>query len=223
MNLTKDHPARQGAFDIFTYHQYCNGMTPIQCGARQVATVANLRKVLPEGMPIYLEETGSSAGCYNEFHDTTGEAAFVVPYVAAMQQANLSGAHWWCASDLYTEHGCPPTDAEGVQKPFVRRYKHKIAVDVLSSGASVIVLSDRSLKRISMDPTRKLLWWDAPAGIHWAVGVHHSLEHPKAYPSCLCHAARCGNSTAGHNNRTRWHVREYDDSRRARQHDQSRG
>ena len=42
------------------------------------------------------------------FHDTTGEAAFVVPYVAAMQSAQLEGAHWWCASDLYTEHGCPP-------------------------------------------------------------------------------------------------------------------
>lgn len=47
-------------------------------------------------------------GCYNPFHDSTGEAAFVVPYVAAMQGAGLAGAHWWCASDIYTEHGCPP-------------------------------------------------------------------------------------------------------------------
>ena len=59
-------------------------------------TVAGLRAVLPAGMPIYLEETGSSAGCYTPFHDTTGEAAFVVPYVAAMHPANLSGAH--CAA-----------------------------------------------------------------------------------------------------------------------------
>jgi hypothetical protein len=22
-----------------------------------------------------------------------------------MQGANLAGAHWWCASDIYTEHG----------------------------------------------------------------------------------------------------------------------
>ena len=32
----------------------------------------------------------------------------MVPYVASMQGAGLAGAHWWCASDIYTEHGCPP-------------------------------------------------------------------------------------------------------------------
>lgn len=109
MNLTKELPEeREGAFDIFAYHEYCNGKTPAECGASQISVVNGLRGVLPAGMPIYLEETGSSAGCYVPFHDTTGEAAFVVPYVAAMHAANLSGAHWWCASDLYTEHGCPP-------------------------------------------------------------------------------------------------------------------
>ena len=108
MNMTKEVPEREGAFDIFTYHGYCNGKTPAQCAANQIETVKGLREVLPPDMPIYLEETGSSAGCYVPFHDTTGEAAFVVPYVAAMHAANLTGAHWWCASDLYTEHGCPP-------------------------------------------------------------------------------------------------------------------
>ena len=29
-------------------------------------------------------------------------------YVAAMHGANFSGAHWWCASDIYTEHGSIP-------------------------------------------------------------------------------------------------------------------
>ena len=134
MNLTKEVPEREGAFDIFTCerysvlpdpplssrdlvvrrtlgfggdsdHAYCNGHTPTSCAAMQVETVRSLRSVLPQGMPIYLEETGSTAGPYVPFHDTTGEAAFVVPYVAAMAEANLAGAHWWCASDLYTEHG----------------------------------------------------------------------------------------------------------------------
>ena len=47
-------------------------------------------QVLPAGMPIYLEETGSTAGPYQEFHDTAGEAAFVVPYVAGMQGASTN-------------------------------------------------------------------------------------------------------------------------------------
>jgi len=93
-----------GAFDIFTYHRYCNGQNPVQCAQSQIEIVSSLREVLPPNMPVYLEETGSSAGPYVPFHDTTGEAAFVVPYVAAMSGANLSGAHWWCASDIYTEH-----------------------------------------------------------------------------------------------------------------------
>ena len=71
----------------------------------QKKTVAELRQVLPAAMPIYLEETGSTAGCYNTFHDSTGEAAFVVPYVAAMSGAGLAGAHWWNSADIYTEHG----------------------------------------------------------------------------------------------------------------------
>jgi hypothetical protein len=100
--------------------RYCNGQTPAACAASQTSTVASLREVLPPGMPIYLEETGSSAGCYVPFHDTTGEAAFVVPYVAAMHAANLSGAHWWCASDLYTEHGCPPDIAGGKGFTWIR-------------------------------------------------------------------------------------------------------
>jgi hypothetical protein len=25
-----------------------------------------------------------------------------------MQPRDSRQAHWWCASDLYTEHGCPP-------------------------------------------------------------------------------------------------------------------
>lgn len=99
-------PDRAHAFDLFTYHMYCNGFaTGGACGAAQQDVVSKLRSVLPEGMPIYLEETGSTAGPYVPFHDTVGEAAFVVPYVASMASAKLSGAHWWCASDIYTEHG----------------------------------------------------------------------------------------------------------------------
>ena len=111
MKLTKEVPERVGAFDIFTYHAYCdetNQQTPHHCAQMQIDTVKALRQVLPAGMPIFLEETGSSAGPYVPFHDTTGEAAFVVAYVAGLQAANLSGAHWWCASDLYTEHGSIP-------------------------------------------------------------------------------------------------------------------
>lgn len=78
----------------------CNGQTAQTCGAAQVATVASLREVLPSGMPIFLEETGSSAGPYDPTHDETFEAAFVVPYVAAMAPAELRGAHWWVSSDL---------------------------------------------------------------------------------------------------------------------------
>eukprot|EP00039_Didymoeca_costata_P001494 m.52945 g.52945 ORF g.52945 m.52945 type:complete len:612 (+) comp10829_c0_seq2:51-1886(+) len=106
--LIKQDPTREGLMDLFTYHGYCNGMTPSECGAHQVSTVDSLRSVLPSGMPIVLEETGSSAGPYTVFHDTIGEAAFVVQYVAAMTQANLWGAHWWCSSDIYTEHGSIP-------------------------------------------------------------------------------------------------------------------
>lgn len=93
--LMKDRPDRAHLLDLFTFHGYCNGLTAGQCGARHTAAVANLRSVLPAGTPIVLEETGSTAGPYTVFHDTTGEAAFVVPYLAAMGAANLTGAHWW--------------------------------------------------------------------------------------------------------------------------------
>ena len=108
VDLSKGVPEREGAFDIFTYHSYCNGQTATSCAESQVNTVDHLRAILPATMPIYLEETGSTAGPYTPFHDQTGEAAFVVPYVAAMQEAGLAGAHWWCASDIYTEHGSIP-------------------------------------------------------------------------------------------------------------------
>lgn len=116
MRMVQEQPERAGAFDFFTYHVYCGGdgypydeptnLTIVElCVKNQLDTVASLRQVLPRGMPIYLEETGSAAGPYNRFHDSTGEAAFVVPYVAGLHAANLSGAHWWCSSDIYTEHG----------------------------------------------------------------------------------------------------------------------
>jgi hypothetical protein len=107
VSMQQDREDRK--FDFFTYHSYCNGQpTATDCGRLQASTVAGLRTVLPVGMPIYLEETGSTAGCYNQYHDSSKEAAFVIPYVASMQGAGLAGAHWWCASDIYTEHGCPP-------------------------------------------------------------------------------------------------------------------
>lgn len=37
----------------------------------QISTVEAVRKVLPQGMPVYLEETGSSAGCYVRQIDAT--------------------------------------------------------------------------------------------------------------------------------------------------------
>eukprot|EP00038_Savillea_parva_P028287 m.64191 g.64191 ORF g.64191 m.64191 type:complete len:610 (+) comp8208_c0_seq1:61-1890(+) len=103
-----DMPARRQLLDLFSYHRYCNGETSVACGASQVQTVEGLRKVLPDGLPIFLEETGSSAGPYDPTHDETFEAAFVVPYVAAMATAQLAGSHWWVSSDLYTEHGSIP-------------------------------------------------------------------------------------------------------------------
>lgn len=67
---------RAGAFDLFTYHYYCNSFaTGAACGDAQQAVAAKLRSVLPQGMPIYLEETGSSAGPYTPFHDTTAEVS----------------------------------------------------------------------------------------------------------------------------------------------------
>lgn len=116
VSLQQQRPDRAEAFDLFTYHSYCNGKSPLECGSSQIDTVSKLRKILPQNMPIYLEETGSSAGCYTNFHDTTGEAAFVVPYITSMYSAGLQGAHWWCASDIYTEHGCPPDGVSGGYK-----------------------------------------------------------------------------------------------------------
>mmetsp|Transcript_9101 Transcript_9101/g.15033 ORF Transcript_9101/g.15033 Transcript_9101/m.15033 type:complete len:621 (+) Transcript_9101:93-1955(+) len=108
MQYIRDVPQRANLLDFFTYHRYCNDKTGVECGESHTAIVTGLRQSLPSDMPIFLEETGSSAGPYDKFHDTTGEAAFVVPYVASLSAAGLSGAHWWVSSDLYTEHGNLP-------------------------------------------------------------------------------------------------------------------
>ena len=79
--IKADPTHRSGLMDLFTFHHYCNGMNSTDCGAANVAIVKRLRTVLPVGMPVVLEETGSTAGPYDEFHDTTAEAAFVVPCV----------------------------------------------------------------------------------------------------------------------------------------------
>ena len=47
VEMQKGHPERAGAFDLFTYHAYCNGKTAAECAAMQVGTVAELKKVLP--------------------------------------------------------------------------------------------------------------------------------------------------------------------------------
>lgn len=104
MNLTKGRPDREGAFDFFTYHMYCNQLGGAECGVTTQSVVAALRPVLPLGMPVILEETGSSAGPYDTFHDTTREAAFTVPYLANSAPAGLAAANWWVSSDLYSEH-----------------------------------------------------------------------------------------------------------------------
>eukprot|EP00658_Telonema_sp_P-2_P033435 TRINITY_DN24543_c0_g1_i3.p1 TRINITY_DN24543_c0_g1~~TRINITY_DN24543_c0_g1_i3.p1 ORF type:complete len:514 (-),score=111.05 TRINITY_DN24543_c0_g1_i3:133-1674(-) len=106
--IAEQPSARANLLDLFTYHAYCNGQSATQCAQAQVATVHTIRKALGPEIPVFLEETGSSAGPYDAFHDSTGEAAFVVPYIKGLQGAGLAGAFWWVSSDLYTEHGSLP-------------------------------------------------------------------------------------------------------------------
>ena len=40
INLTKGRPDREGAFDLFTYHMYCNQLGGAECGVVTQSVVA---------------------------------------------------------------------------------------------------------------------------------------------------------------------------------------